>query len=180
MTASPFASVQGATVPPPVRLALYQPDIAANAGAALRLAACLGVPAEIIEPCGFVFDRARLRRSGLDYLDRARVTRHVSWRAFETWRESGRARLLLLTTRGGVVYHRCAFRPGDVLLAGRESGGVPAEVHAAADLTLRVPMAPGLRSLNVVTALAVVLGEALRQLDAFPPDAAAQEDDEGT
>jgi tRNA (cytidine/uridine-2'-O-)-methyltransferase len=155
---------------PPVRLALYQPDIAANTGAALRLAACLDVPVEVIEPCGFPFDRVRLRRAGLDYLERVRLTRHASWPAFESWRASSGLRLLLLTTRGRVPHHRCAFRPGDVLLAGRESAGVPEEVHAAADLTLRVPMAAGLRSLNVVTALAIVLGEALRQLDAFPLD----------
>ena len=155
---------------PPVRLALYQPDIAANVGAALRLAACFDAPIEVIEPCGFVFDRARLRRPGLDYLDHARLTRHPSWRAFEGWRREAGLRLLLLTTRARLAHHRVAYRPGDVLLAGRESAGVPGEVRAAADVALRIPMAPGRRSLNVVTAQAVVLGEALRQTGGFPPD----------
>ena len=169
----PHKSEAGTTTPAaarPVRLALYQPDIAANVGATLRLGACLGVPVEVVEPCGFVFDRARLRRAGLDYLDRARLTRHPSWSAFEAWRRSEGVRLVLLTTRARRAHHRLAYRPGDVLLAGRESAGAPAEVHAAAAALVRVPMAPGLRSLNVVTALALVLGEALRQTGGFPPD----------
>jgi tRNA (cytidine/uridine-2'-O-)-methyltransferase len=166
-----FVGTPPAPASPPVRFALYQPDIAANVGAALRLAACLDVPVEVIEPCGFVFDRARLRRAGLDYLGRARLTRHASWPAFEDWRRSAGLRLVLLTTRARTAHHRLAYRQGDVLLAGRESAGVPEEVHAAADALVRVPMAPGLRSLNVVTALALVLGEALRQTGGFPPDA---------
>lgn len=156
--------------PPPVRVALYQPDNPVNAGGALRLGACLDVPVEIVEPCGFVFDRRRLRRAGLDYLEHARCTRHPSWPAFEAWRRAAGLRLVVLTTRGRTPYFRHAFRPGDLLLAGRESAGVPDEVHAAADAALRVPMAPGRRSLNVVAALALVLGEALRQTDGFPPD----------
>lgn len=151
-----------------VRLALYQPDIAANAGAALRLAACLGVPLLVIEPCGFVWDDRRLRRAGLDYLAAASLTRFPSFAAFEAWRQAERARLVLLTTAADQAYHRIDYRPGDVLLAGRESAGVPPEVQASADRRVRVPMAAGRRALNVVTALAMVLGEALRQTDAFP------------
>jgi tRNA (cytidine/uridine-2'-O-)-methyltransferase len=150
-----------------LRLALYQPDIAANAGAALRLAACLAVPLVVIEPCGFVWDDRRLRRAGLDYAALAAVTRLSGFAAFEAWRRGARRRLVLLTTAGTLDYQRVAYRPDDVLLAGRESAGVPAEVHAAADLRLRIPLAPGRRSLNVVTALAMVLGEALRQTDGF-------------
>ena len=156
----------GAGVGP--RLALYQPDIAANAGAALRLAACLDVPMLVIEPCGFVWDDRRLRRAGLDYLAMAHLTRFQSFAAFEAWRRAERARLILLTTAADAAYHEIGYRPGDVLLAGRESAGAPPEVHALADLRVRIPMAAGRRALNVVTALAMVLGEALRQTDAFP------------
>jgi tRNA (cytidine/uridine-2'-O-)-methyltransferase len=151
-----------------LRLALYQPDIAANAGAALRLATCLGVPLLVIEPCGFVWDDRRLRRAGLDYAAQATLIRFPSFAAFEAWRRAGRARLVLLTTAADQAYHRIRYRPGDVLLAGRESAGVPPEVQAGADRRVRVPMAAGRRALNVVTALAMVAGEALRQTNAFP------------
>jgi len=157
--------------PPPgggLRLALYQPDIAANAGAAIRLAACLGVPILVIEPCGFVWDERRLRRAGLDYLAAAALTRFPSFAAFEGWRCAEGRRLVLLTTAAGKAYHRVIYQPGDVLLGGRESAGVPEEVHARADLRVRVPMAPGRRALNLVAALAIVLGEALRQTGGFP------------
>jgi tRNA (cytidine/uridine-2'-O-)-methyltransferase len=153
---------------PRLRLALYQPDIAANAGAVLRLAACLAVPVVVIEPCGFVWDDRRLRRAGLDYRDRAALERLPGFAAFEAWRRGELRRLVLLTTGGALDYQRVAYRPDDVLLAGRESAGVPPEVHAAADLRVRIPLAPGRRALNVVTALAMVLGEALRQTDGFP------------
>jgi len=156
----------GAGVRP--RVALYQPDIAANAGAALRLAACLDVPMLVIEPCGFVWDDRRLRRAGLDSLAAAQLTCFPSLAAFDAWRRAERARLVLLTTAADQAYHQIEYRPGDVLLAGRESAGVPPEVHAGADLRVRVPMASGRRALNVVTALAMVLGEALRQIDGFP------------
>lgn len=151
-----------------MRIALYQPDIPGNAAAAARLAACLDVPLEIIEPCGFVFDDKRLRRVGLDYLERAALRRHRSWHAFQTWRQSAGARLILLSAHAGPAYHTIAYRPDDILLAGRESAGVPDEVQAGAELSLRVPMAPGRRALNVVVALAMVLGEALRQTGRFP------------
>jgi tRNA (cytidine/uridine-2'-O-)-methyltransferase len=150
-----------------LRLALYQPEIAANAGAVIRLAACLGVPVLVIEPCGFVWDDRRLRRAGLDYLARATVTRFPGWAAFAAWRRAERSRLIVLSTAGSEDYHKVAYRPGDVLLGGRESSGVPAAVRACAELCVRVPMAPEGRALNLVAALAMVLGEALRQTGGF-------------
>lgn len=160
-----------------MRLALYEPDIPQNTGNMLRLGACLGVAVDIIEPCGFVMSDARLKRAGMDYLARAEVRRHASWTDFRTWqtearRSLGGHRLLLLTTKGDIPYPRFTFAPDDVLLVGRESAGVPAEVAAAADFRLVIPMRPDLRCLNVATAAAMVLGEALRQTDGFPaPDA---------
>jgi tRNA (cytidine/uridine-2'-O-)-methyltransferase len=151
-----------------VRIALFQPDIAVNAAAAMRLAACLDVPLAIIEPCGFVWDRRRLRRVGLDYQEHASLDRFASWSAFEVWRGRADQRLVLLTTAAEHAHHKVRYRPDDILMVGRESAGAPEEVHAAADLRVRVPMAAGRRSLNVITALAVVLGEALRQTAGFP------------
>lgn len=148
--------------------------MAANAAAAIRLASCFGLPISIIEPMGFVFDDKRLRRVGMDYLDSASIQRWPSWQAFEAARRQNGQRLVLLTTSADQPYHRACYRAGDILLGGRESAGVPEEVHDAADLRVRLPMAPGLRSLNLVTALSMVLGEALRQTDGFPkgaPDA---------
>jgi tRNA (cytidine/uridine-2'-O-)-methyltransferase len=155
-----------------MQIALFQPDIAANAAAAMRLAACLDVPLMIVEPCGFVWDERRMRRVGLDYLRHASVERFASLAAFETSRRTGGARLVLLATRAEHPYHAVSYRPNDVLLVGRESSGAPDAVRAAADLQVRVPMAPGRRSLNVIVALAMVLGEALRQTGGFA-DAAA-------
>lgn len=149
-----------------MRLALYEPDIPQNAGAVIRLAACLGAGVDLIEPFGFLWDDRRLRRAGMDYLDAAAVVRHRSWPAFDEAR--GTARLILLTTRGAAPMPSFAFEPGDVLLMGRESAGVPEAVHARADHRVVIPMVPGMRSLNVVTAAAIVLGEALRQTGGFP------------
>jgi tRNA (cytidine/uridine-2'-O-)-methyltransferase len=152
----------------PIRLALFQPDIAANSATILRLCACLGVEAHIIEPAGFpVSDRA-FRRAGMDYLEQVALVRHVSWGAFEAWRAQTRLRLIVLSTRAALSYVEYAFRPEEVLLFGRESAGVPEKVHATADARLAIPMRPGLRSLNVAVAAAMVLGEALRQLGRFP------------
>lgn len=149
-----------------MRLALFQPDIAQNAGTMLRLAACFGVAVDVIEPCGFAFDERRFRRAGMDYLDRVDLRRHSSWAAF---RRDGRGgRLVLLTTGAPTAYTDFAFRPDDTLMVGQESAGVPRDVHDAVDARIRVPMAAGLRSLNVALAAAVVLGEALRQTDNFP------------
>jgi len=153
-----------------VRLAQYQPDILQNAGAILRLGACLGVAVDIIEPCGFLLDDRRLRRAGMDYLDRAELQRHASWGAYLEGRglDPAPGRLVLLTTAGATAYTDFVFEPGDSLLFGRESAGVPPEVHAAAQARLCVPMRPGLRSINVAQAAAMVLGEALRQTRQFP------------
>ena len=150
------------------RLGLYQPDIPQNTGTMLRLSACLGVPVEIIEPAGFDVSDRNLRRAGLDYLDRVAIARHVSFRAFEAWRRGTGARLVLATTRAATPYTALAFRPDDILLVGRESAGVPEEVHDAAEARVVVPMREGLRSLNVAVAAAMILGEALRQTRSFP------------
>ena len=149
-----------------MRLALFQPDIPQNTGAILRLAACFGLPVDIIEPCGFVLDDRRLRRAGMDYLEHVDLQRHRSWEAYEAARR-GQGRLILLTTKGAVPHTESRFEPADSLLLGRESAGVPDEVHAAANLRIRIPMRRGLRSLNVAMAAAIVAGEAMRQLG-FP------------
>lgn len=153
-----------------IRLALYQPDIPQNAGTLLRLSACLNVAVDIIEPCGFVFDDRKLRRAGMDYLDHARYVRHPSWPAFLADLLARGRRLVLLTTRGDVRHDRFPFAPGDTIMVGRESVGVPPEVAQAAQARIRVPMMAGPRSLNVALAAALVTGEALRQLDGFPGD----------
>ena len=151
-----------------MRLALYQPDIPQNSGTILRLAACLGVPVDVIAPAGFDFSDRSLRRSGLDYLDHVAIVRHAGWELFEAWRASaGSPRLVLLTTRGDSRHTGFVFRDDDILLLGRESSGVPAAVYVAADARVRVSMRPGLRSLNVAVTAAIVLGEALRQTKGF-------------
>ncbi len=150
-----------------MRIALYEPDIPQNTGTILRLCACLRLEAHIIEPAGFpVTDRA-FRRAGMDYLDRVAITRHGSFQAFEDWRRAERLGLVLLTTAAKTAYLDHTFRDDQVLLVGRESAGVPDAVHAAADVRLRVPIAEGLRSLNVAMAVALVVGEALRQTGGF-------------
>lgn len=150
-----------------MRIALYQPDIPQNAGAILRLAACLNIPVDLIEPAGFVLSNHGVRRAGMDYLAQVDLTRHISWDAFEAGVRPPQ-RLVLLSTKATERHIDFAFRPDDTLLVGRESNGVPQTVHARADAQLRVPMQAESRSLNVVTALALVLGEALRQQDGFP------------
>ena len=148
-----------------MHLALFEPDIPQNLGAFIRLSACLAVPLHVIEPCGFPVDDKRIRRASMDYYDLARVVRHASWAAFRRDRPAGR--LVLLTTRGAEAFPAVAFRPDDTLLLGRESAGVPDEVHAAADLRLRIPLQAGARSLNVALAAAMVVSEALRQTAGF-------------
>ena len=147
-----------------MRLALYQPDIPQNCGALIRLGACLGAGLDIIEPCGFLFDDKKLRRAGMDYIELAEVVRHASWQAFLEARAG--ARLVLLTTKADQAYLDFAFRADDVLLLGRESEGVPHDVHERADARLRIPLKA--RSLNVAQAGAMVLAEALRQTQGFP------------
>jgi tRNA (cytidine/uridine-2'-O-)-methyltransferase len=154
-----------------MRLALFQPDIPQNLGAAVRLCACLGVGLDVIEPCAFPMSDRRLKRAALDYGPDAELQLHPSWAAFAAAQERAGGRLVLFTTRAALAYVEFAFAPGDTLLFGRESAGVPDEVHAAADARLVIPLRPGLRSLNVVTAAAMALGEALRQTRGFPhPD----------
>jgi len=153
-----------------MRLALYEPDIPQNTGTVLRLAACLGVPVDIIGPTGFLWSDRALRRAGLDYGRRAETLRHTSWAAFQAARGAMPApgRLVLLTARTDTEHHAFAFAPDDTLLLGSESAGVPPAVHAAADARLRVPLRAGFRSLNVAVAAAMALGEALRQTGGFP------------
>ena len=151
-----------------MRLALYQPDIPQNAGTLMRLGACLGVAVDVIEPAGFLMGDRAFRRAGLDYLEHAAVTRHDPFESFEAWRRGEGLRLLLLSRNGDTDYWDFAFGPADVLLVGRESAGAPPAVHRAADARLRIPVRPGLRSLNVAVAAAMVLGEALRQTRGFP------------
>ena len=149
-----------------VRLVLFQPDIPQNAGTMLRLCACLGVAAGLVEPASFPTSDRHFRRAGLDYLDALDIDRHASFAAFEAWRHAlgtPTPRLVLLTTAGPTDYLDFRFRPDDVLMVGRESAGVPEPVHAAADARLRIAMAAAMRSLNVAVAAAMVLGEALRQ-----------------
>lgn len=151
---------------PRVRIALFEPDIAPNVGTILRLAACLGVGVDVIEPCGFVWSEPKLRRAGMDYLDQVDLQRHTSWQRYI---DAARPkRLVLMTTRGATRLPEFAFAEGDTLLLGRESAGVPDDVHAAADARVAIPLMPGMRSLNVAVAAAIALGEALRQLGAFP------------
>jgi tRNA (cytidine/uridine-2'-O-)-methyltransferase len=152
----------------PIRIALYEPDIPQNTGTILRLAACLGVEAHIIEPAGFPTSDRAFRRAGMDYLDQVEIVRHADWDAFETWRAHAAARLIVFTTRSRRSYLEHAFQRGDVLLFGRETSGVPEKVHAAADARLLIPMREGLRSLNVAMAAAMAVGEAIRQTQAQP------------
>lgn len=148
-----------------MRLALFEPDIPQNAASLIRLGACLGVPIDVIEPCGFLFSESGFRRAGMDYVGRADIVRHRSWEAFCA---SAIGRLVLLTTKASLPYADFAFRPDDILILGRESAGVPDHVHEEAGARLRIPLRGGLRSINVAQAGAMVLGEALRQTSGFP------------
>jgi tRNA (cytidine/uridine-2'-O-)-methyltransferase len=150
-----------------MRIALYEPDIPQNTGTILRLCACLGIEAHIIEPSGFpVTDRA-FRRAGMDYIDSVSIIRHGSFGGFEEWRRRERLQLVLLTTAAERSYLDHAFAADQVLLFGRESAGVPGAIHERANVRLRIPMQPGMRSLNVAMAAAMVAGEALRQTRNF-------------
>jgi tRNA (cytidine/uridine-2'-O-)-methyltransferase len=151
-----------------MRLALYQPDIPQNAGALMRLGACLGVGVDIIEPCGFLFTDRGFRRAGMDYVEVAECRRHESWEAFQEEMKKAGSRLVLLSSKAMHPYTEFSFRADDVLMLGRESSGVPDGVRQAVDAALRIPLKPGLRSLNVAQAGAMVLGEALRQTKGFP------------
>jgi tRNA (cytidine/uridine-2'-O-)-methyltransferase len=145
-------------------VALYQPGIPQNAGTILRMCACLGLAAAIIEPTGFPATDKHFRRAGMDYLDHVEIDRYPHWRAFDAWRRATGRRLVLLTTKASLAYTDFSFVRGDILLVGRESAGVPGEVHEAADARLIIPLRPPMRSLNVAVAAAMVAGEAVRQL----------------
>lgn len=149
-------------------IALYQPDIPQNTGTILRLAACMNVTVHLIEPAGFPLSDSALKRAGMDYLERAALQRHITFAAFDDWRRTEARRLILLTTKSEKAYVDCAFHESDILLMGRESAGVPDDVHRLADERLTIPMAPGLRSINVAVSAGMVLGEALRQTACFP------------
>jgi tRNA (cytidine/uridine-2'-O-)-methyltransferase len=154
--------------PPPLLLALFEPDIAQNAGAMMRTCACFGVEAAIIEPTGFRIADRRFRRAAMDYVDALTIKTHNSWGSFVAWRASSQRRLVLLTTKGETSLWEFAFREGDIILVGRESAGVPEAVRASADFRLRIPIQPQLRSLNVGIAATIAMTEALRQIGRLP------------
>jgi len=146
-----------------IRIALYQPDIPGNTGTILRLAACLGVGVDIIEPAGFDISDRNLKRAGMDYIAAAALTRHVNWDRFEAWRTTTGRRLVLASTKAALPYTKIAYRPDDILLFGRESAGVPDHVHDKADERVLIPMVEGQRSINVAMSAAMITGEVLRQ-----------------
>lgn len=148
-----------------MRLALYQPEIPQNAGTMIRMAACFGLPVDIIEPCGFIFDDRRFERAGMDYLKETEINRYVSFDAY--LEEKPQGRLILLTTKASLPYTRFQFEKNDILLMGRESAGVPEEVHKQADGRVLIPMKKQMRSLNVAISCGIVLGEAMRQTGLF-------------
>lgn len=150
-----------------MHLALYQPDIPQNTGTILRLAACLNIDVDIIGPTGFDMSERTLKRAAMDYLTHVNITRHISFSEFAKNRRPD-ARLILLTTQAKTTYTDFKFETNDILLLGRESKGVPVEVHDTADHRIKIPMRTGLRSLNIAVSASMVLGEALRQLDGFP------------
>ncbi|MFM5948720.1 MAG: tRNA (cytidine(34)-2'-O)-methyltransferase [Novosphingobium sp.] len=149
-----------------MRIALYEPEIAGNVGAVMRLGACLGAAVDLIEPMGFAWDDRRVRRTAMDYIDHVKVVRHAGFEAFRATIRS--SRLVLFTTKASQSPYDFAFRPDDILLFGKESAGVPADVVAAADERLRLPMKPEVRSMNLATSAALALGEALRQVGGLP------------
>ncbi|MDG1707206.1 MAG: tRNA (cytidine(34)-2'-O)-methyltransferase [Emcibacteraceae bacterium] len=149
-----------------MHIALYQPDIPPNTGTIIRMAACLDVTVHIIEPCGFPFGEKSFRRAGMDYIDQSKITRHQSWEAFLD--AMGEHRILLLSTKAADIYTEFTYQDNDILLLGRESAGVPDDVHNRADHRLIIPMTPDTRSLNIAISAAMVLGEALRQTNGFP------------
>ena len=148
-----------------MRIALFEPDIAGNVGTILRTAACLGAGVDLIEPMGFPWSDRALARSGMDYAGQAEVRRHADWDSFAA---AISGRLVLFTTRGAVPLSEAQFEAGDILLFGAEGRGVPDYVHARADLAVRIPMKPGLRSMNVAVSAGIGLAEALRQTGGWP------------
>jgi len=152
-----------------MRLALFQPDIPQNTGTLLRMAVCLAIPVDIINPCGFIFSDRRLKRAGMNYLDNVDVTQHDSWDVFRKFVTDKKKRLILLSTKAETTYTKFTFRKKDILMVGRESAGVPEDVFEAVDARVCIPMAKNARSLNVAIAAAMVVGESLRQIN-LPTD----------
>ena len=150
-----------------MRIALYEPDIPQNTGNIFRLGACLGIKIDIIEPAGYVFDDKRFKRSSMDYIDHINYKRHLDWETFSNWSKKNNFRLILLTTKSDKIYYNYNFNNNDILIFGRESAGVPEKVHNIADEKITIPMVKGLRSINVSSAVALVVGEACRQLNLF-------------
>lgn len=152
------------------RIALYQPDIAQNVGSFIRLCACLNLPLDIIEPCGFPFDMRRIKQSAMDYVEHVDLHRHSSWQAYLDYCQSEfpLARLCLLTTKASTFHHEVAYQKEDILLMGRESAGVPEDVHKRVDIRVKIPLAPHARSFNVVSAATIVIAEALNQTQSWP------------
>ena len=148
-----------------MRIALYQPDIPQNTGTILRMAVCFGLPVDIIEPCGFIWNSKELKRAGMDYLDKVDVTRHMAWETF--LQEHNKERLVLLTTKASVPYTKFQFQKDDILLFGRESAGVPENVHQTVQARIRIPMKPDERSLNLALSCAMATTEAMRQTGLF-------------
>ena len=148
-------------------IALYQPDIPQNTGTLLRLAACTDVTLHLIEPAGFPLSDHALKRAGMDYIERAKLQRHMDWESFREWQQAEKRRLILMTTKGSRPYTQFAFKKDDLILMGRESSGVPEDIHQIADARLLIPMRNGMRSLNMAVSTGMVLGEALRQTDCF-------------
>jgi tRNA (cytidine/uridine-2'-O-)-methyltransferase len=151
-----------------IRLALYQPDIPQNTGTLARLGACLGIAIDLIEPAGFDVSDRNFKRAGMDYADRAMITRHISFEAFDIWRKAQGYRLILSETDGTIPYTTFHFHSGDIILVGRESAGVPPSVYECVEASVHIPQVPQTRSLNVAIASAMIIGEALRQVRVSP------------
>ena len=150
-----------------MRIALYQPDIPQNAGNIFRLGACLGVPVDIIEPTGFIFDDKKFKRSAMDYIDHIDYKRHIDWEHFYEWSQKKKFRLILMTTKTNQSFYKFQFKSSDILLFGRESAGVPDKVHQIVDHRLTIPMKVGVRSINLSSSVALVVGEGIRQTNSI-------------
>ena len=148
-----------------MRIALFQPDIPQNTGNIFRLGACLGVPVDIIEPTGFIFDDKKFKRSAMDYIDHINYKRHIDWEHFYEWSQKNKFRLILMTTKTNQSFYKFQFKSSDILLFGRESAGVPDNIHQIVDHRLTIPMKEGVRSINLSSSVALVLGESIRQIN---------------
>ena len=148
-----------------MRIALFEPDIPQNTGNIFRLGACLGIEVDIIEPTGYVFDDKRFKRSSMDYIEHIKYKRHLDWNEFYEWSKKNNFRLILLTTKSKKKYTEYQFQDNDILLFGRESAGVPKDVHDIVNEQLTIPMKKNMRSINVSSSVALVTGEACRQLE---------------